>query len=45
MKAIRIHGSGDVRLDDVPTPKPAPDEVLIRVEMTFPGSILPSHPV
>ena len=31
MKAIRIHGSGDVRLDDVPIPKLADDDVLIRV--------------
>ena len=31
MKAIRFHGVGDVRCEDVPQPSPAPGEVLIRV--------------
>jgi L-iditol 2-dehydrogenase len=31
MKAIRIHGSKDARLEEVPTPEPKPDEVLVRV--------------
>lgn len=31
MKAVRLHGPGDLRLDDVPIPQPAPGEVLVRV--------------
>lgn len=32
MRAARWHGALDVRVEDVPAPRPAPDEVLIRVE-------------
>lgn len=32
MRALRWHGRGDLRLDDVPVPVPASSEVLIRVE-------------
>jgi len=34
MKAIEMHGYGDVdqlRYDDVPMPKPGPNEVLVKV--------------
>ena len=31
MKAIRIHGPEDARFEEVPTPDPKPDEVLVRV--------------
>ena len=31
MKALRYHGRGDVRLDDVPEPEPAAGEVKVRV--------------
>ena len=31
MKAIRIHGPKDARFEEVPTPEPKPDEVLVRV--------------
>ncbi len=31
MKALRWHGPGDLRLDDVPEPVPAADEALVRV--------------
>jgi L-iditol 2-dehydrogenase len=32
MKAIRIHGPKDARYEDIPTPKPGPDDVLIKVK-------------
>lgn len=32
MRAVRWHGRGDVRLDDIPMPEPTAGEVLIRVE-------------
>lgn len=32
MKAIRIHGPKDARYEEVPTPKPGPDDVLIKVK-------------
>jgi (R,R)-butanediol dehydrogenase / meso-butanediol dehydrogenase / diacetyl reductase len=32
MRAIRWHARGDVRLDDVPVPRPGSSEVLIRIE-------------
>jgi len=35
MKALRWHSKGDLRVDEVPIPKPGPDEVLIKV--TFSG--------
>lgn len=31
MKALRLHGPGDLRLHDEPRPEPARDEVLLRV--------------
>jgi L-iditol 2-dehydrogenase len=31
MKAYVLHGINDLRYEDVPVPKPAPDEVLVRV--------------
>jgi L-iditol 2-dehydrogenase len=31
MKVLRLHGPGDLRLPDEPTPVPGPDEVLVRV--------------
>jgi (R,R)-butanediol dehydrogenase / meso-butanediol dehydrogenase / diacetyl reductase len=31
MKAARWHGRGDVRVDDVPEPRPGPHELLVRV--------------
>lgn len=37
MKAVQLHGYGDVnqlRYEDVPTPKPGPDEVLVKVAAT-----------
>jgi NADPH:quinone reductase-like Zn-dependent oxidoreductase len=37
MKAVRIHAYGDVdqlRYEDVPTPEPGPDEVLVKVAAT-----------
>ena len=32
MKAIRIHGPRDARHEEVPDPKPGPDDVLVRVK-------------
>jgi L-iditol 2-dehydrogenase len=32
MKAVRLYGVRDMRVDDVPDPRPAPGEALIRVE-------------
>lgn len=31
MKALRLHGVGDLRLHDEDSPQPAPDELLVRV--------------
>ena len=31
MKAVRVHGPGDVRVDTIPTPEVGPDDVLVRV--------------
>ena len=31
-KAWRLHAHNDLRFDDVETPKPAPDGVLVRIE-------------
>lgn len=31
MKAIRVHGPGDLRLDEIPAPVPGPRDVLVRV--------------
>jgi len=32
VRALRFHGPGDVRLEDVPRPEPGPGEVLLQVE-------------
>jgi len=32
MRALRFHGPGDLRLESVPAPNPAPDEVIVGVE-------------
>jgi L-iditol 2-dehydrogenase len=32
VKAIRFHGPGDLRLEDVPKPEPGPGDVLVQVE-------------
>jgi len=55
MRSLRVHELGDpsqVRLEEVPTPSPAADEVLIRVqaaaitrdELTWPDGRLPATP-
>ena len=31
MLQVRVHGPGDVRVDDVPEPDPGPDDVVVRV--------------
>ena len=35
MKALRYHGPGDVRLEDVPDPEPGPGDVLVQVEVAL----------
>ncbi|BBG03739.1 MULTISPECIES: alcohol dehydrogenase catalytic domain-containing protein [Pseudonocardia] len=32
MKAVRVHGPGDLRIEDVPDPRPAHGQVLVAVE-------------
>ena len=32
MRAARFYGKGDIRVDDVPRPKPGPGEVLVGIE-------------
>lgn len=32
MRAVRLHGPGDLRLEDLPCPEPGPGEVVLRVE-------------
>lgn len=32
MRALRLHGVDDLRFEDVPEPRPAPGEVIVRVE-------------
>ena len=55
MRAMRVHALGDpteVRVETVPTPAPAPDEVVLRVraaaitrdELTWPEGRLPATP-
>jgi alcohol dehydrogenase len=43
-KAWRLHGHNDLRFDDVETPKPAPDGVLVRIEagmvLSYMGRVL-----
>jgi L-iditol 2-dehydrogenase len=35
VKAIRFHGPGDLRVEDVPRPEPAPGDVLVQVEVAL----------
>ncbi len=35
MRALRFHGPGDLRLEDVPRPEPGPGEVLVQVEVAL----------
>jgi L-iditol 2-dehydrogenase len=35
VKALRFHGPGDVRLEDVPRPEPEPGDVLLQVEVAL----------
>ena len=35
MRAVRFHGPGDVRLEEVPDPEPGPGDVLVQVEVAL----------
>jgi L-iditol 2-dehydrogenase len=35
MRALRFHAPGDVRLEDIPRPAPAPGDVLVQVEVAL----------
>jgi L-iditol 2-dehydrogenase len=35
VRALRFHGPGDLRLDEVPRPEPGPGEVLVQVEVAL----------
>ena len=35
MRALRFHGPGDLRLEEVPRPEPGPGDVLVRVEVAL----------
>ena len=35
MRALRFHGPGDLRLEDVPSPEPGPGDVLVQVEVAL----------
>jgi L-iditol 2-dehydrogenase len=35
VRALRFHGPGDLRLEDVPRPVPAPGDVLVQVEVAL----------
>jgi L-iditol 2-dehydrogenase len=35
VRALRFHGPGDLRLEDVPRPEPGPGDVLVRVEVAL----------
>ena len=35
MRALRFHGPGDVRLEEVPRPEPGPGDVLVQVEVAL----------
>src|SRR5947199_5785613 len=35
MRALRFHGPGDLRLEDVPRPQPGPGDVLVQVEVAL----------
>ena len=32
MKAVMIHGPGDVRVDEIENPKPGPDDIVVRIK-------------
>jgi len=38
VKALRFHGPGDLRLEDVPDPEPGPGDVLVQVEVALTDS-------
>ncbi len=35
MRALRFHGPGDLRLEDVPRPEPTPGDVLVQIEVAL----------
>ena len=35
MKALRFHGPGDLRLEDLPRPEPGPGDVLVQIEVAL----------
>ena len=35
MRALRFHGPGDIRLEEVPDPEPGPGDVLVQVEVAL----------
>ena len=35
MRALRFHGPGDLRLEEVPRPEPAPGDVIVQVEVAL----------
>jgi len=35
MRALRFHGPGDLRVEDVPKPEPGPGDVLVQVEVAL----------
>ena len=35
MKTVRFHGPGDVRVEEVPDPRPGPGDVLVRVDVAL----------
>ena len=35
MRALRFHGVGDLRLEEVPRPEPGPGDVLVQVEVAL----------
>ena len=35
MRALRFHGPGDLRLEDVPNPEPGPGDVLVQIEVAL----------
>ena len=35
MKALRFHGPGDLRLEEVPRPEPGPGDVLVQIEVAL----------
>ena len=37
MRALRLHGPGDLRVDDVPAPEPADGDTVLEVEVALTG--------